>query len=199
MGVYEVTRGEFARFVSETGHDPVVCVNWKDAQAYVSWLSRMTDKTYRLLSEAEWEYVARAGTRTRYWYGDDKGADQLCTYGNGAAQETSFDWKNDACGDGYERTAPVGSFRSNSFGLHDVHGNVWEWVEDCWHDSYSGAPSDGRAWTSGGDCSLRVLRGGSWDNAPGNLRAAIRYRNDDVGRFYSVGFRVARTLSPLAP
>ena len=226
VGIYEVTRGEFARFVSETGYDagekcwtykdeewaerlylswrdpgfrqtdrdPVVCVNWKDTMAYVDWLSRATGHDYRLLSEAEWEYVARAGAGTRYWYGNDNGASQLCRYGNGAGRETGFSWQNDACGDGYGRTAPVGSFRVNSFGLHDMHGNVWEWVEDCWHENYVGAPTDGRAWTSGDDCGRRVVRGGSWDGDPKFLRAASRYWDDVDFRFDDNGFRVARTL-----
>jgi len=226
VGVYEVTRGEFARFVSETDHDagaecwiydgsdwatgigqswrdpkfrqtdrdPVVCINWKDAQAYVSWLSRATGNSYRLLSEAEWEYAARAGTRTRYWYGDDNDASQLCSYGNGAGRETGFSWKNDACGDGHAHTAPVGTFRANKFGLHDMHGNVWEWAEDCWHENYAGAPMDGRAWTSGGVCGRRVLRGGSWGLDPWDLRAANRDGYDDEDRDADVGFRVARTL-----
>ncbi len=225
-GVYEVTLGEFAHFVSETGYntgascwtiegieltkrkdrswrdpgfrqtdrDPVVCVSWKDAQAYVSWLSRARDNTYRLFTEAEWEYAARSGTRTRYWYGDDIDASQLCSYGNGAGLETGFSWQNKACGDGYERTAPVGSFRANSFGLHDVHGNVWEWVEDCWHDGYAGAPAVGRPWTSGSDCGSRVVRGGSWNLAPKFLRAVNRFRYVDDYQYDYIGFRVARTL-----
>ena len=226
VGKYEVTRGEFSKFVIETGYDagtecwsygvggwtrqegwswrdpkfrqtdrdPVLCVNWKDAQAYLSWLSGLTGSTYRLLSEAEWEFVARAGTETRYWHGDDDNASQLCNYANGAGRETGFSWANEACADGYERTAPVGAFRANSFGLHDINGNVWEWVEDCWHENYAGAPTDGRPWTSGGVCGDRVFRGGSWFNDPGDLRVADRYASVIDGRGIFVGFRVARTL-----
>ena len=226
VGIYEVTRGEFARFVSETDHDtgtecwiydgsdwnvgigqswrdpkfhqtdrdPVVCINWKDAQAYVSWLSHVTGNSYRLLSEAEWEYVARSGTKTRYWYGDDDDVGQLCSYGNGAGRETSFSWKNDACGDDYALTAPAGAFRANKFGLHDMHGNVWEWVEDCWHENYTGVPTDGRAWTSGGECDRRVLRSGSWGLDARDLRAARRDGYEYEDRDADIGFRVAMTL-----
>ena len=131
------------------GRRPVINVSWDDAKAYVLWLNRKTGKQYRLPSEAEWEYAARAGTTTRYSWGDDIGRNRANCANCGSR------WDN-------EQTAPTGSFRANVFGLHDVHGNVWEWVEDCWSGDYPGAPSDGRAWT-GGDCGNRVLRGGSWD------------------------------------
>ena len=174
---------------------PVVCVNWKDAKAYVRWLSRETGEAYRLLSESEWEYVARAHTITsRHW--DDSEIGQ-CRYSNGAdrsAKSQFSGWTVASCDDGYVHTAPVGSFGSNGFGLHDVLGNVWEWVEDCWHDSYRGAPRDGRAWTTGGDCGKRMLRGGSWFNIPRNVRSAYRVRGDTGIRIDDVGFRVARTL-----
>ena len=163
------------------GGRPVINVSWEEARAYVDWLSRRTGEDYRLLSEAEWEYAARAGTTTRYHWGDEIGRNRVnCGGGN--------------CGDRWEFTAPVGSFEANAFGLHDVHGNVWEWVDDCWNDSYAGAPSDGSAWESG-DCGRRVLRGGSWFNYnPSILRAADRHRNDAGVRDYYIGFRVARTL-----
>ena len=229
-GVHEVTRGEFARFVSATGRSmgnacfvyeggqwekrsgrhwkspgfrqtddhPVVCVNWEDAQAYVQWLSRKTGEEYRLLSEAEWEYVARAGTKTtRYWGESERGQ---CRYANGADEALKrrhANWERQiaSCDDGHAKTAPVGSYDANGYGLHDVLGNVWEWTEDCWNDSYAGAPRDGSAWTSG-DCSRRVLRGGSWNNFPGNLRSASRVRDPSGGRINLAGFRVARTLTP---
>ena len=114
-----------------------------------------------MLSESEWEYVARGGTQTKYWWGDEIGRGRANCDGCGSR------WDD-------EKTAPVGSFRANGFGLHDVHGNVWEWVEDCWHGDYEGAPTDGSAWTSGGDCGSRVLRGGSWYFVPGFLRSANR-------------------------
>ena len=140
------------------GNRPVINVSWKDAQAYVDWLSRKTGAEYRLLSEAEWEYAARAGTTTRYHWGDGVGRNRA---------------NCDTCGDSWGVTAPVGSFAANGWGLHDVHGNVWEWVEDCWNGDYTGAPSDGSAWESG-NCDARVLRGGSWSSGPRILRDAYR-------------------------
>ena len=139
---------------------------------YVKWLSWKTGKGYRLLSESEWEYVARAGTRTRYWWGD--GIDR----NRANCNECGSRWDN-------KRTAPVGSFSANEFGLYDVHGNVQEWVEDCWNDSYDGAPTDGSAWESGG---WRVLRGGSWNNKPRKLRSAHRDRNTSGSRGGGFGF-----------
>ena len=157
VGVKEVTFGEWGACVSgggcggylpsDNGNRPVVSVSWKDAQAYVEWLSGKTGEEYRLLSESEWEYVARAGTRTEYWWGDEIGRNRANCRGCGSR------W------DG-KQTAPVGSFSANPFGLYDVHGNVREWVEDCWNGSYAGAPTDGSAWESG-NCSRRVVRGGS--------------------------------------
>ena len=147
------------------GRRPVINVSWNEAQAYVTWLSAQTGQRYRLLSEAEWEYVARAGTETaRYWGEGESGG---CRYANGSEDYAE-------CSDGYEFTAPVGSFAPNAFGLYDVLGNVWEWTEDCWSDSYAGAPTNGSAWQSG-DCSLRVLRGGSWDLYPAYLHSSLRY------------------------
>ena len=167
------------------GRRPVMNVSWEDARAYVQWLSRETGQRYRLLTEAEWEYVARAGTTTsRYWGQSEAGQ---CRYANG---EDGFG----PCPDGYENTAPVGSFQPNAFGLYDVLGNVLEWTEDCWNGDYSGAPTNGSAWQAG-DCSLRVLRGGSWGNYPRSLRSAFRFRNPVGDRNLSFGFRVARTIN----
>ena len=193
VGVYEVTFGEWDACVSGggcggyrpedegwgRGNRPVVNVSWEDAQAYIEWLSRKTGEGYRLLSESEWEYVTRAGMRTAYWWGDDIGRNR--------ANCDSY------CGDSYSYTAPVGSFSANAFGLYDVHGNVWEWVEDCWNESYRGAPSDGSVWESG-DCERRVLRGGSWSYIPRDLRSADRSGLTAGFRDLNVGFRVARTL-----
>jgi len=164
------------------GRRPVINVSWNDAHAYAQWLSRKTGTRYRLPSEAEWEYAARAGTiAARYW-GE--------TIGSGHAD-------CDACGSQWDnkQTAPVGSFKPNPWGLYDMLGNVKEWVEDCWNDDYRAAPSDGSAWLSG-DCEKRVLRGGSWNNDPRDIRAA--YRNVTVPelRYEQVGFRVASTLAP---
>ena len=205
VGVHEVTFGEWDACVSAGGCDgyrpidrgwgrgnrPVIRVNWDDARAYVDWLSGETGESYRLLSESEWEYAARSGTSTaRYWGESESGQ---CRYANGADASTDFDWRT-GCDDGYSRTAPVGSFAANVFGLHDMSGNVWEWVEDCWNGSYSGAPRDGSAWESG-NCSARVLRGGSWADDPGGLRSASRGRLETGDRGSFNGFRVARTLA----
>ena len=197
VGKYEVTFGEWDACVGGggcngylpgdvgwgRGRRPAIDVSWDDAQAYVGWLSRKTGKQYRLLSESEWEYAARAGTQTRYHWGDSVGRNRANCDGCGSR------WDD-------ERTAPVGSFSANGFGLHDMAGNVWEWVEDCWHASYSGAPSDGSAWTTGGNCSGRVLRGGSWYSKPGLLRSAVRGGSSTGDRYDGSGFRVSRTLTP---
>ena len=192
VGVYEVTFAEWDACARAGGcrglpdergwgraKRPVINVSWKDAKVYVEWLSAVTGKAYRLLSESEWEYAARAGTRGPYHFGPaiSKAQAKYVTGGR-------YRWK----------TVPVGSFPGNRFGLHDVHGNVWEWVEDCWHDDYAGAPSDGSAWTSGGDCSVRVLRGGSWSSGARILRSAFRFKYFSELRSGDFGFRVARTL-----
>ena len=217
VGKYEVTFAEWDECrrdggcsdnPSDLGHGrgnrPVVGVSWRDAKEHVAWLSRKTGEHYRLLSEAEWEYAARARTSTsRHW---GEGEIDECDYANGrdhsAAQGFSYIDELigtfSSCDDGYVWASPVGSFRPNGFGLHDVLGNVWEWVEDCWHDSYDGAPSDGSAWTTGGDCSKRILRGGShwYDDEVRVLRSAVRKPYFDGGGLYSSGFRIARTLTP---
>ena len=175
---------------------PVTCVSWDDAGAYVRWLSQKTGKAYRLLSEAEWEYAARAGTTTMRFWGDD--GNMSCAYANGAdataeAQLPSArNWAAAACNDRYAYTAPVGSYRANAFGLYDMLGNVGEWTQDCWNANYSGAPTDGSAWAAG-DCALRAVRGGAWDDGPVGLRAAYRVGSPTIIRLYSRGFRVARS------
>ena len=184
---------------SQGRRHPVVCVSWDDAKAYVGWLSRKTGKAYRLPSESEWEYAARAGTRTaRYW---GEGETDQCRYANGgdkALKKRHSKWKRvtASCNDKRAYTFSVGKYQPNGFGLQDTLGNVWEWVEDCWHSSYQGAPRDGSAWTRGGDCSKRVLRGGSWNDGPENLRSAGRVGYTAAHRNDHNGFRVARTLSP---
>ena len=157
------------------GTRPVINVSWNDAQEYVSWLNwKVKGKHYRLLSEAEWEYAARAATQTRYYWDNRIGRNQA---------------NCDGCGSQWDKkqTAPVGSFPANGFGLYDMAGNVWQWTQDCWNANYHNAPSDGSAWK----CSYRVLRGGSWYNNPQDLRAARRNLNSPVlqGNFF--GFRVA--------
>ena len=190
VGAYEVTFEEWDACVSDggcggyrpndngwgRGRRPVIHVSWNDAAVYVTWLRGKTGKEYRLLSEAEWEYAARAGTTTRYSFGDGITPSDANYGGN------------------IGKTQRVGSYRANGFGLYDVHGNVWEWVQDCWNWSYAGAPNNGEAW--GGDCSFRVFRGGSWLGISGDLRSADRLRGRSGIRSSNVGFRVARTLRP---
>jgi formylglycine-generating enzyme required for sulfatase activity len=170
------------------GRRPVINVSWKDAKEYVRWLSRKTGQDYRLPSEAEWEYAARAGTESPFFTGSCISTDQANYDGN-------YDYGGCGAKTGLYRakTLPVGSLASNPWGLYDVLGNVWEWTEDCWNDSYQGAPSDGSAWTEG-DCSRRVLRGGSWNFRPALVRSANRFRDVTGGRDYDAGFRPARTL-----
>ncbi len=211
VGVYEVTFAEWDACVGAggcggyrpddegwgRGNRPVIHVNWEDAEAYLQWLSRETGEEYRLLSEAEWEYVARAGTQTaRYW--GEREAEQ-CRYVNGFDRsghaELESDWRESvSCSDGYAQTAPVGLFDPNGFGLYDVLGNVGEWTQDCWHESYSRAPADGSAWRPG--CIMPVVRGGSWLDEPRHLRSARRDRpsRGRVSRSFVDGFRVARNM-----
>ena len=173
---------------------PAVCVSWEDAIAYVRWLGQRTGRAYRLLSEAEWEYAARAGTTTARFWGED--GNLSCAYANGADRATAGSagpLGRAACDDGHAYTAPAGSFRANAFGLHDMLGNVGEWTQDCWNGNYARAPSDERA-ASTGDCTMRSVRGGSWDDAPAGLRAAYRVGSPVTVRLYSRGFRVARDL-----
>jgi formylglycine-generating enzyme required for sulfatase activity len=217
LGKYDVTRGEYAAFVSETGYpagdgcghdgahwnkqagvswqspgfgqqarDPVVCISWEDARAYVSWLNRKvqrqslnsSDGPYRLPSESEWEYAARAGTSTRFWWGDDD---------RSAADHA---WYKTNSGD---RTHPVGLKPANRFGLNDMEGNVWQWTADCYAESYANAPTEGSAYETGKSC-LRVDRGGSWFYPAWLLRSATRERNPVAYRDIMLGIRVARTL-----
>lgn len=182
----------------QTGRDPVVCVSWDDAQAYVAWLSAKTGHVYRLPTEAEWEYAARAGTTTAR-YGSDNPA-ELCRHTNIGDLDYSEQHPGDsdstvnrACRDGYAFTSPVGSFPPNQFGLYDMLGNVMDWTEDCWNANYSGAPTDGAAWQSG-ECGRRVVRGGSWDAGLSVSRSAMRRGITTSTRITSFGFRVARTL-----
>ena len=189
LSTYEVTFEEYDRFTFPNrvddegwgrGRRPVMNVSWNDAREYVAWLSSETGLQYRLPSEAEWEYAARGGTTTAYSWGNEIGNNRANCIRCGSQ------WAG--------MTVPVGSFGANAWGLHDMHGNVGEWTEDCWHDSYVGAPRDGSAWTVGENCGQRVLRGGSWSDNPRYLRAAIRIRSVAGSRSFNSGFRVARTL-----
>ena len=188
---------------AQDGSHPAACLSWHDAKAYVDWLAERTGKPYRLLSEAEWEYAARATTTTgsgpRYGFGDDDEA--MCAHANGFDQTAkqivagTVTWPALHCFDGHAYTAPVGKFSANGFGLHDMLGNVKEWTADCYHPNqgYSGAPTDGSAWISG-ECSSRLLRGGSWLSYARLLRVAFRYRASADDRCSDLGVRVARTL-----
>lgn len=208
VGRYEVTFAEWDACVAEggcndykpsdekwgRGNRPVINVDWHDAQNYVSWLSQKTGKPYRLLSEAEWEYAARAGTATSYYWGDnDRKNKMICTYANtgpyyGCPEQNA--------------TTPVGSLRPNNFGLYDMSGNVLEWTADCWNRTYDGAPSDGRVWQQG-DCRMRVMRGGSWYeyfrtggvSPPSPFRSAARHYGWSGWNKNYIGFRVVRTMA----
>jgi formylglycine-generating enzyme required for sulfatase activity len=225
LGKYDVTNAEFMAFLQDSGYEPApcnpilgliwmprgrgppsppsqadsplqpaTCLNWNDAQAYIAWLNgkvrglasapKSRKGPYRLPSEAEWEYAARAGTTTARWWGDAIGGGNANCLG---------------CGSKWDGTliAPAGSFGPNPFGLYDMLGNVWQWMDDCWNESYVGAPKDGSSWQSG-DCSKRVLRGGSWSSVPAFVRSAARTRADAGGRDFDYSsyssIRVARTL-----
>jgi formylglycine-generating enzyme required for sulfatase activity len=184
----------------QTDRHPVVCVSWIDANAYADWLSKLTGRKYRLLSEAEAEYAARATTRAsqmpRYSFGNE--TKDLCAYGNGANRTgiVSLGWEPEQvapCASGYIYTAPVASFSANAWGLYDVHGNAWSWTADCWNDTLEKVPADGSSQTTG-DCALRVVRGGSWANGPRDLRSAARDNNRIGERTANLSFRLARDL-----
>jgi formylglycine-generating enzyme required for sulfatase activity len=213
LGKYEVTFAEWDACVSDggcrgyragdggwgRGSRPVINVSWDDAKLYARWLSQKTGKTYRLPSEAEWEYAARAGSSTRFFFGND--SKSLCKYANVADESGGQDKRGangfttwQLCNDTYADTAPVGSFKPNAFGLYDMLGNVDEWVEDVWHDNYNGGPADGSAWLSGGDAKIRIGRGGSFFNLEDGVRAAVRFNFRAGSQGTLVGFRIARTL-----
>ena len=220
LGKYPVTRGEYARFVEDSGYrsqticrgyagetellprwhfswrrpgfdqtnrDPAVCISWYDAKAYVDWLSRRTGHAYRLPTGEEWEYAARAGTGTARWWGDDPAAG--CDAANGAAlsaKDRFTDWEVANCRDGALFTAPVGSYRPNGFGLYDMLGNVWQWVEDCAADGPAGSEAAGQA------CPRRTMRGGSWHSHPRYVRSAVRRVDGAESGYAAYGFRVVR-------
>ncbi|MGP0091849.1 MAG: formylglycine-generating enzyme family protein [Xanthobacteraceae bacterium] len=217
VGRYHVSVDQFSAFVTETGYDtgsrcwtfedgvaeerearswrnpgfeqtgshPAVCLSWSDAKAYVAWLAKKSGRDYRLLTEAQWEYVTRAGSTTPFWWGSSISTDQ-------ANYDGDFAYGRGSKGEYRRQTVPVDSFQPNGFGLYQVHGNAWQWVEDCWHKNYHGAPSDGSPWVSG-TCDRRALRGGSWFNLPRDLRAAVRSGDAANVRLNIVGFRVAIT------
>ncbi|MFL2686995.1 MAG: formylglycine-generating enzyme family protein [Alphaproteobacteria bacterium] len=187
VGKYEVTQAEWEAVMGKNPSEfkgarkPVENVSWEDAKSFVKKLSEQTGKEYRLLSESEWEYMARAGSTTKYPWGDEIDS-----------SKAKYKIKGSEKG-----TVPVGSYSANAFGVYDTVGNVWEWVEDCWHKTYKDAPIDGSAWLSAGegDCKERVRRGGSWYNRPGVLHSANRSRSNATRRLNFIGFRIARTLA----
>ena len=201
MGVHEVTLGQFKQYIAEAERDDrpsdhlikynrsgdraaVTWVSRRDAQRFITWLNNKEGtRAYRLPSEAEWEYAARAGTTTRYSWGDAIGRNRA---------------NCDGCGSRWDgkRPAPVGSFEPNGFGLYDMHGNVYEWVADCYHESYEGAPTDGRAWTAGCDGESAVVRGGSWYSYPRLLRSALRLKYKPSSHGSLGGFRLVQDLHP---
>ena len=204
LGKYEVTFAEYDKFAKATesrlpedfgwGRDnqPVINVSWIEAQAYVAWLSRETSEQYRLPTEAEWEFAARAGSKTTFSFGNEVA--KLCEYSNHADSSTEYKWRNTECSDGVSsQPSSVGSFRANTWGLNDMHGNVWEWVEDCWHKDYSDAPSDGSAWTSE-DCTDRVVRSGSFNGDINMVSSSFRLSTRANYPSHLYGFRIARTL-----
>jgi formylglycine-generating enzyme required for sulfatase activity/predicted Ser/Thr protein kinase len=179
----------------QSASHPVTCVSWADASAYAAWLSAKTGRRYRLPSASEWEYAARAGLEaSRPWRGITKNACAAANVADEAAAQRFPGWDVHACNDGYVFTAPVGAFAGNAFGLNDLFGNVFEWVEDCWHDNYEGAPADGTAWTEPG-CTQREMRGGSWFTTPAFVRSEYRNRFDQDYRSNSIGFRVVRDMN----
>jgi formylglycine-generating enzyme required for sulfatase activity len=194
IGRYPITFEDYDRFASATsrslpndegwgrGRQPAINVSWDDAEEYAKWLSEQTGKRYRLPTEAEWEYTARAGTETDYWWGNEMKSGMANYHGDTR-------W-------GGKQTSPVGSFQPNPFGLYDTAGNVWEWVQDCSHENYKGAPTDGSAWlkANAGDVARRVVRGGSWDGGPGGLRASLRDRGNADNRYSLIDFRLAQDI-----
>jgi formylglycine-generating enzyme required for sulfatase activity len=181
--------------------EPVVCVYWFDAQAYVAWLSKRTGKSYRLLSEAEWEYAANGGATTTWPWGDD--AQAICSHGNVLDQDglrllppgaSTTEAMAAPCRDGYPGVAPVGRFKANGFGLHDMVGNVWEWVQDCSLTRYPDAPADGTAVEVAGSCDKRAVRGGSWRTRLDRQQTSFRGRDPEATAYDIFGFRVARDL-----
>ncbi len=179
---------------------PMVCVSWWDAVAYADWLTQKTGHTYRLPAEAEWEYAIRGGTQAAYSF--PGGADNACEYANVSDRSAKAEvpqWNAVNCDDGVGfGTAPVGSYRPNGFGLYDTIGNVWEWMADCYRDSFVDAPTDGSAWGHGGTCNAVLDRGGGFSNIfPGHLRAANRSKAPSPHiAVYSLGFRLVREIEP---
>lgn len=202
IGRHEVTFEQFDVFARAVGRKPpqdrwgrgrrpVIDVTWLDARAFTQWLTEITGIAFRLPSEAEWEYAARAGEDAQYSFGEEVTA--LCEYANVAGSETTIGWRTEACTDGYETTAPVGSFKPNDFDLYDMQGNVWEWVQDCWFRHHKRAPDDS-APREKSRCKERVQRGGSWFYGADEARVSYRTSGKEEEKSVTTGFRVAHDL-----
>lgn len=201
----EITFAQYDLFAKVTGRilpddqswgraeRPVINVSWEDARDFAKWLSLQTGLNWRLPSEAEWEYAARAGSKASYGFGDQLA--EFCRYGNVADAGTKSGWRNKQCKDGFAQTAPVGQFKANAWGLHDMHGNVWEWVQDCWQSSYRSMSKTGAA-NEEGSCRERGQRGGSWFYGPDDARAGYRSSAPVTNKGVQVGFRLALDLVP---
>lgn len=209
IGKYEITFEQYAKCVEDefcqhrpsnegwgAEDRPVINVSYRDTQVFINWLRDRTGENYRLPTEAEWEYAAKAGSSKPRWWGDN--ADGACQYANVhdkySRSSNSISGSYHRCSDGFAKTAAVGSFRPNPFGLSDMIGNVWEWTAGCWHKNFEGAPDDGSKWEDDGDCSKRVLKGGAWAGPPMMSRATSRIPGGARKRRNTIGFRVARTL-----
>jgi formylglycine-generating enzyme required for sulfatase activity len=181
------------------GKFPAVNISWPEAKGYVTWLSTKTGKAYRLLSESEFEYAVRGGTKTPWFWGGNDDKKKTCEYANlhdekGKEAHPNYVWSHVLCNDGAAENAEVGKYKANPFGLHDMLGNIREWVEDCHQAGYAGAPEDGSARKHEGKCEKRVVRGGAWLDGPSTARSAYRYSEEEGMRNHQTGFRVARDL-----
>ena len=212
LGRYEVTVAEWLACVRAGAcpggaaeqdplpSHPISMVSWDEAQMYIAWLSHHSGRQYRLPSEAEWEYAARAGSDNQYTWGNNEAS--VCLHANvldvsGHQANPAWTWSV-GCDDGFAKAAPVGSFAPNDWGLYDMIGNVWEWVADCWHGNYDGAPDNGSAWIEDG-CTKRVNRGGGWGNHPRTTRVSTRDGDVHTAHSDGLGFRVARSIIYASP
>ena len=219
---HEVTRSEWRTFVEQTGHEavgcgfgttgdwqkpgfeqdddhPAVCISYTDALAYIAWLNEKSGGGYRLPSESEWEYAARAGTSTRFPHGDDPEYAEICDHANIAGKESDFGRRTSKCADDFVHTAPVFRAEPNAFGMRHMIGNALEWVQDCWKPDYEGLPRDGRSRADDVSCKKRVLRGAAWRHRSRDARVARRFNIWVGDRFNYIGFRVAKTLPKTLP
>ncbi len=202
---YEVTFEQYDLFARMTGNEqpkdrwgrgrrPVMDITWHDAMEFAEWLSAISGEAIRLPTEAEWEYAARAGSDNNFSFGND--SQRLCEYANIADQTTTIGWRNKTCSDTYRTTAPVGSLKPNAFGLYDMHGNVWEWLNDCWVKDYRKAPTSSLPLAES-DCSKRAQRGGSWFYGSEEARVSYRAYGNDLDKSVTLGFRLVREVPKL--